>query len=292
MIKEGYMPFKMAKTYYRIVNPEGRKTPLVLLHGGPGSTHNYFEVLDKLAYEDDRPLIMYDQIGCGESFVEAGEETFNKEVWLSELISLKNYLKLEKFHLLGQSWGGMLAIIYAIEKKPKEVKSFILSSTLSSAKLWREENLKRVSLMEKEYREAILEAEKTNNYKNNLYLKAIDVFMERYCAPRYDKNSPDCLTRKKVSGEKSYLIGWGENEFTPTGTLANFEYTDRLKEIEKPCLITSGSYDLSSPYIAKTMHDNIKDSKWELFQNARHMSFVEYNDEYIELLKNWLNDKD
>src|SRR5699024_120645 len=177
-IKEGYMPFKMAKTYYRIVNPEGRKTPLVLLHGGPGSAHNYFEVLDKLAYEDDRPLIMYDQIGCGESFVEAGEETFNKEVWLSELISLKNYLKLEKFHLLGQSWGGMLAIIYAIEKKPKEVQSFILSSTLSSAKLWREENLKRVSLMEKEYREAILEAEKTNNYKNDLYLKAIDVFMQ------------------------------------------------------------------------------------------------------------------
>ena len=69
-IKEGYLPFKGYQTYYRIVNPTGKKTPLVILHGGPGSTHNSYELLDHLAQEDDRPFIMYDQLGCGLSFVE------------------------------------------------------------------------------------------------------------------------------------------------------------------------------------------------------------------------------
>ena len=64
-IKEGYIPFLDYKTYYRIVNPKGKKTPLLMLHGGPGSTHNAFELFDSLALEDDRPIIMYDQIGCG-----------------------------------------------------------------------------------------------------------------------------------------------------------------------------------------------------------------------------------
>ena len=68
-IKEGYMPFMGHSTYYRIVNPDGRKTPLILLHGGPGSTHNSYELLDELAFKDDRPFLMYDQIGCGLSYV-------------------------------------------------------------------------------------------------------------------------------------------------------------------------------------------------------------------------------
>ena len=72
-IREGYMPFMGYQTYYRMVGTQtGNKKPLILLHGGPGSTHNYFEVLDRLAEEDGRQLVMYDQIGCGESYVEAG----------------------------------------------------------------------------------------------------------------------------------------------------------------------------------------------------------------------------
>ena len=64
-IREGYMPFLEYKTYYRVVGKNtGNKKPLVLLHGGPGSTHNYFEVLDRIAEEDGRQLVMYDQIGC------------------------------------------------------------------------------------------------------------------------------------------------------------------------------------------------------------------------------------
>ena len=88
-IREGYMPFMGYQTYYRMVGTQtGNKKPLILLHGGPGSTHNYFEVLDRLAEEDGRQLVMYDQIGCGESYVEDRPDLWNAEVWIRELEEL------------------------------------------------------------------------------------------------------------------------------------------------------------------------------------------------------------
>lgn len=292
-IKEGYMPFKDSKTYYRIVGEcKANKKPLVLLHGGPGSTHNYFEVLDRIAEEDDRALIMYDQIGCGNSYVENHPEYFNAETWIEELIELRKYLDLDEIHIMGQSWGGMQAIWYAIEYQPKGVKSYILSSTLPSAKLWEIEQHRRISYMEQKFQDAFSKAEKTDNYKDPDYLKALDVFMTRHCMAAFTDESPKCLTREKKSGTESYLVGWGRNEFTPTGTLSGYEYTDRLHQIKTPCLITSGQRDLCSPYIAKTMYDNIPNAEWELFQYSRHVPFVEENDKYVEVLINWMNKND
>lgn len=287
-ITEGYMPFEGFKTYYRIVGEgtEGKK-PLVLLHGGPGSTHNYFEVLDKIA-ETGRQVIMYDQIGCGNSFVEGHPELFNADTWIKELIELRKYLGLEEIHLLGQSWGGMQAIWYAIEHKPKGIKSYILSSTLSSAKLWEQEQKRRISYMNEEDQKALLEPD----YDSKEYADALDRFMKMYCAGEVTEESPECLRRPKKSGSEAYVVGWGNNEFSPTGTLAGYEFTDRLHEIKEPCLITSGAIDLCSPYIAKTMYDRIPNSKWELFEYSRHMPFVEENDKYMEVLTKWLDDND
>lgn len=138
-IIEGYLPFKEFKTYYRIANQDGKKTPLLFLHGGPGSTHNSFEVFDHAAFLDDRPFIYYDQIGCGLSYVEGHEELFNKETWIEELINLREKLKLDEINLLGHSWGGMLAIIYLCDYSQIGVKSCVFSSTLASASLWEEE---------------------------------------------------------------------------------------------------------------------------------------------------------
>ena len=291
-ITEGYMPFEGFKTYYRIVGEatEGKK-PLVLLHGGPGSTHNYFEVLDKVA-ESGRQVIMYDQIGCGNSFVEGHPELFNADTWIKELIELRKHLELEEIHLLGQSWGGMQAIWYAIEHKPKGIKSYILSSTLSSAKLWEKEQKRRISYMDEADQKALLDAVNTGDYSCKEYSDALDKFMEMYCAGKVTEGSPECLRRPKKSGTEAYIVGWGQNEFSPTGTLSGYEFTDRLNEIKEPCLITSGAIDLCSPYIAKTMYDRIPNSKWELFEYSRHMPFVEENDKYIEVLTKWLDEND
>ena len=291
-ITEGYMPFEGFETYYRIVGEgsEG-KAPLVLLHGGPGSTHNYFEVLDRIA-ESGRQVIMYDQIGCGNSFVEGHPELFNADTWIKELIALRDHLGLDEIHLLGQSWGGLQAIWYALEYKPKGIKSYILSSTLSSAKLWEKEQKRRISYMSEADQKALLEAEKTGDYSSKEYNEALDRFMKMYCAGEVTENDPECLRRPKKSGSEAYVVGWGHNEFSPSGTLAGYEFTDRLHEIEEPCLITSGAIDLSSPYIAKTMYDRIPNSKWELFEYSRHMPFVEENEKYMEVLNKWLEEND
>ena len=291
-ITEGYMPFEGFKTYYRIVGESTKgKLPLVLLHGGPGSTHNYFEVLDKIA-ESGRQVIMYDQIGCGNSFVEGHPELFNADTWIKELIALREHLGLDEIHLLGQSWGGMQAIWYAIEYKPKGIKSYILSSTLSSASLWEIEQKRRISYMDEADQKALLNAVNTGDYSSKEYSNALDKFMKMYCAGEVTENDPECLRRPKKSGTEAYVVGWGHNEFSPSGTLAGYEFTDRLHEIEEPCLITSGAIDLCSPYIAKTMYDRIPNSKWELFQYSRHMPFVEENERYIKVLTEWLESND
>lgn len=290
-IKEGYVPFKVGKTYYRIVGEKSEKNPIILLHGGPGSTHNYFEVLDDVAEKDNRQIIMYDQIGCGNSYIEGHKEYFNAKTWLEELINLRTALKLEQVHILGQSWGGMMAILYELDYDPKGVKSYILSSTLPSAKLWESEQHRRISYMDKKYQDALSKALESENYSDPQYLEALDIFMDKHCNPIMEK-LPDCMTRKKQPGAQAYLTGWGANEFTPTGTLSGFEVTDRLSEIKTPCLIMSGQRDLCSPYIAKTMYDRIPNVEWELFAYSGHMPFVEEHDKYVERLIKWLNERD
>ena len=156
-IREGYMSFLEYKTYYRIVGKKtGDKKPLVLLHGGPGSTHNYFEVLDRLAEEDGRELVMYDQLGCGNSYVENRPDLWNAGVWIEELRCIRKQLGLDEMHLLGQSWGGMLALQYVCNFKPEGLKSIVLSSTLPASWLWAEEQQRMIRLLPEEMQELIL----------------------------------------------------------------------------------------------------------------------------------------
>lgn len=291
-ITTGFIPFGKFKTFYRVVGDmNSPQKPLILLHGGPGSTHNYFESFDELA-KNDRPVIMYDQLGCGESSIPDTQEFYTLETWIAELENLINYLKLTEYHLLGQSFGGMLAIMFTIDKKPKGLKTLILSSTLSSAKLWAKEQHRLIKFMSVEEQKAIQKAEEKNNFSGKGYLKANKHFMELYATGPFAKEDPEYLTRKKNTGKMSYLIAWGPNEYTPNGNLKNFDYTNKLKQIKIPTLITSGIDDLSTPLIAKTMYDAIPNARWELFAHSRHMPFIDEHDLYLKKLSNWLKQKE
>ena len=291
-IEEGYMPFMGYKTYYRIVGEASKdKKPLLLLHGGPGSTHNYFEVLDRVAGETGRQVISYDQIGCGNSYLDGHPELWTLDTWMNELIALREYLHLDQIHILGQSWGGMLIIAYLIEKKPAGICSAIISSGHASSSLWASEQHRMITLMSQEDQEAIKKAEETGNFDDPAYLRANDRFMELHCAST-DENSPECLTRPKRAGKEAYLYGWGPNEYVPTGSLGDFEYIDRLGEITRPCLIFSGTEDLCTPAVARSMYEGIPGSRWELMENARHMCFVDRYEDYCRILESWLEQHD
>lgn len=292
-IREGYMPFLEYKTYYRVVGKNtGNKKPLVLLHGGPGSTHNYFEVLDRIAEEDGRQLVMYDQIGCGNSYVENRPDLWNSKVWIEELIELRKHLGLNEIHLLGQSWGGMQTLEYVCNYKPEGLKSIILSSTLPASWLWAEEAQRMIAQMPQDMQDAIKKATESGDYSSPEYQAAEAEYMRQHCAGEVTENDPECLRRPKKAGRESYVVGWGPNEFTPLGTLKDYDVIDQLGDIKEPALIINGGNDLCTPYVAKFMYDRIPNSEWELFRTCRHMCFVEDNDHYVEVLKKWMNKND
>lgn len=287
-ITEGLMPFHDYHTYYRIVGEAHNNTaPLLLLHGGPGSSHNYFEMLDDLA-DQGFQLIMYDQLGCGRSSAPDRPDLWQASTWISELSALRNYLHLDRVHLLGQSFGGMLAIMYLLETKPQGVQSLILSSTLSSAKLWASEQHRMIKYLPQAEQTAIATAEQTGDYSTPAYLAANEHYMALHAAAPITANSPEPLRRPKLNGDQAYLTAWGPNEYTPIGNLHDYEYTDRLNELTLPTLITNGTDDLCTPLVAKTMFDHLPNASWKLFQNSRHMPFVEHHDEYVNLLGHWL----
>jgi proline iminopeptidase len=293
-ITEGYMPFLDYQVYYRIVGEkkENNKKPLLLLHGGPGSTHNCQEVLDKLSLLDDRQLIMYDQLGCGNSFVEGHPELWTLKTWINELKEIRKYLNLNELHILGHSWGGMLEIAYISDENPEGIKSAILSSTLSDSQLWGKEQHRRIKYLSQEDQDAIEKAEKTGNYNTPGYNWANFIFMMRHCNSPLDENSPECLRREAKIGNESYITAWGPNEFTPIGNLKDFNYTEKLRNWKVPSLIISGTSDLCTPLLAKTMYDRIPGARWELFEDSKHLVYVDQNEKYINLLIEWLNKYD
>ncbi len=285
----GKMPFMGFETYYRIVGEKTDKAPLLLIHGGPGSTHNYFEVLDSLAATTGRQVISYDQLGCGESYVEGHPELWTLKTWTDELIALREHLGLSRVHLLGQSWGGMLIISYLIDCHPEGVVSAVLSSTLPSSRLWSHEQHRLISFMSEQEQQAIAHAVATGDFNYPPYIAANDHYTVLH-ADEITASSPECLTRPKRFGMESYLAAWGPNEYTPTGTLRDFDYTSRLHEISQPTLIVSGTNDECTPLIAKTMYDRIPNARWELLDGARHMTFIDCTDKYKKLLADWLSD--
>lgn len=293
-ISDGYIPFGRYKTYYRIANPKGKKTPLLTLHGGPGSTHNSLELLDDLAKIDDRPIICYDQFGCGKSSIDdENYKLYNKEIWVKQLIDLREKLKLNKIHLFGHSWGGMLEIIYLTDYNPVGILSATLASTLSSASLWEKECKRLIKYLPKEDQEIINSAKTKEDEESEEYKRATEHFISMFVKDPLDENTPECLTRKKENGQISYVTAWGNSEFSPTGNLKDYQYSEKLNRIKCPVLITSGVDDESTPLQNKIMYDNITSKKrWELFESSKHLSYYTQHDEYLKVLQEFLDEND
>lgn len=291
-VVEGYMPFREYQTYYRIVgdaNP--KKAPLVLLHGGPGSSHNYYELLDDYAEKSGRQLIMYDQVGCGKSSLPEDESVYVKETWAEELIALRKYLQLDQIHLSGQSWGGMLAMFYLTTYNPQGVKSVMINSSPASIKLWTQEQHRLIKYLSPEDQQAIADAEANNDFTGAKYLAANERYMDAYAWETDKSKLPEPMQRP-TNGQRASFIAEGPNEFTENGSISDFEVTDQLYKIQIPAMVTSGTDDLCTPLIAKSVVDHIPGAKWHLFANSRHLALLDQHDEFIAFLDQWLTAND
>lgn len=141
---------------------------------------------------------MYDQLGCGNSSIpDDHPEIYTQETWVKELENLRQRLHLNKIHLLGQSWGGMLVIIYMCDYHPQGIQSLILSSTLSSASLWSKELHRLIKYLPIEEQAAIHRAELTHNFSDGAYFKANKHFMDQHVLKTTYK-TPEPVRRKRL----------------------------------------------------------------------------------------------
>jgi L-proline amide hydrolase len=139
--KEGRAAFGSYETWYRISGDlDAGKAPIVILHGGPGAAHTYVDAY-KLLARRGRAVIHYDQLGCGNSTLlpEKGADFWTPKLFIDELENLVDHLGIRSgFHVLGQSWGGMLGAEYGVTR-PKGLKSLTIANSPASMKLWVEE---------------------------------------------------------------------------------------------------------------------------------------------------------
>jgi proline iminopeptidase len=290
-IKEGYIPFKGYRTYYRIVgHSEDGKKPLLVLNGGPGFAHNYMETLDALA-DQGRQVIYYDQIGCGKSAVPEGALDYHADLFVEELKVVRAALHLDEMHLLGQSWGGILLMLYVLQEKPSGIASIVLSSTLPSVKMWMKQVGKLKAMMPVEMQKALDEADRTGNYDTPEVKAASDEFYRRHVCSL--KEWPDFVMESFAKAGPAYVEMQGVSEFVFTGNLKNYDIEDRLGEITVPALVISGEFDECTPLCAKFLYDHIPSAeKWLLIENGTHLCNVEFPQLYNENVEAFLEDHD
>ena len=258
---------------------EPGKLPLLCLHGGPGALHDYLEPLGALA-DGGRRVIFYDQIGCGRSWIEKDPSFWTVELFVDEVGAVRDALGLDRVHLFGSSWGGMLAMEYELTK-PAGLASLILSSSPPSIPVWAEETARLRRELPAEVQQVLDEHETADATDSEAYQAAAAEFYRRHVC-RLDP-WPDYVLRTFAGLEEHpdvYYTMQGPNEFVITGTLKDWDITDRLDEIEAPTLITAGRYDEFTPRQAETLHRGIRGSELVTFQNSAHMQFAEEPDRY------------
>jgi proline-specific peptidase len=233
-----------------------------------------------------RRVIFYDQLGCGNSPHPSDPDKWTVQLFLDEVAAVRDALGLERIHLLGQSWGGMLAFEYMLSR-PQGVASLIICDSLSSVPLWIAEADRLRTLLPEGVQETLLAHERAGTTQSDEYKAACDVYSDEHvCRVR---PYPDYVARSfDLLPNEVYLTMWGPSEFFCTGSLREWDVTTRLGEIEEPTLIVSGRYDESTPLVSRTIHQGIKGSEWEVLENSSHVPHVEEPERFLEVVGGWL----
>ena len=287
---EGYIPFHGYNTWYRIVGEreEPGKLPLLALHGGPGATHDYLESLEAMA-STGRRVIFYDQLGCGNSDHPHNPALWTVELYVEEVGAVRRALGLDRLHLLGQSWGGMLGMEYALTQ-PSGLASLVVSDSPASMRQWVEEANRLRSELPPEVQETLTRHEEAGTTDDPAYEAATQVFYRRHVC-RLDP-WPEYVTRafaKLAENPEVYNTMNGPNEFHVIGKLKDWSIMERLGEIRVPTLLLSGRYDEATPAIVETIQQRIPGSEWVIFEQSSHMPHAEEPERYMQVLDGFLS---
>jgi len=293
--RSGTIPFGEWETWYRVTGELGSgKTPLLVAHGGPGCSHDYVLAIAALA-ESGRPVIHYDQLGGGRSthLPDRGADFWTVDLFLSEMDNLLATLGIQdRYHLLGQSWGGMLGSEHAI-RRPTGLQSLVLSNSPASIPLWVAGADRLRSALPVDVREALDRHEADGTVEDPEYVTATQVFYDRHVC-RVVPNPPEVVATLNMLNEDPtvYHTMNGPNEFFCIGTLKTWSVIDQVKNIVAPTLLVTGEFDEATPESVQGFADNIPDVRWEIVGNASHMPFVEAPDRYFAVVSAFLAEHD
>jgi proline-specific peptidase len=276
-VSEGYVGFRGYRTWYRVAGELGSgATPLLALHGGPGSTHHYFAPLEALA--EERPVVVYDQIGCGRSDRPQDLE-WSADVFREEVEVVRSQLGLDRIHLLGTSWGGMLALEHVLAGA-EGIIGLILSSTLASLDEWAAEQLKLRAALPAEVVEVLDRHERAGTFDDREYEQAMQAYLDRHFY-RGPQPRPELERMKAEKSTDVYRAMQGPNEWTVTGALEGWDVRHRLGEIDVPTLVIRGRHDMSTNPISATLVTGIKGAREVVLENSSHTPVLEETDDYL-----------
>ncbi|MGE8203881.1 proline iminopeptidase-family hydrolase [Heyndrickxia sp. NPDC080065] len=280
---EGYIPVTGGKIYYKKVG-EGKKAPIILLHGGPGGTHVSMMNLERLS--DERTVIFYDQLGSGRSDRPTDKSLWHVDRFVEELGQIREALELDQFHILGHSWGTMLAASYLLTK-PEGVKSVIFSSPCLSAPQWARDQEEHRKELPQDIQDILATCENEGKTNSEEYKEAMKVFYKRF-VNRMDKKPEELNSEFAKGNEVVYETMWGPSEFYTTGNLKMFDVMKRLHEIQLPALFTCGRYDEAAPKTVESHSRLIQGAEFHVFENSAHQGFLEEPEEYVRVIREFL----
>jgi L-proline amide hydrolase len=294
---EGAVDFRGWRTWYRMtgaLDPAGALVPIVLLHGGPGATHDYLDAMRGLA-AGGRAVVQYDQLGNGRSTLlgDRGADFWTVDLFCDELDNLLAALGLAGgYHLLGQSWGGMLAAEHAV-RQPAGLRSLVIANSPASMHLWLAEANRLRAELPPDVQQTLLTHEAAGSTDHPDYRAAERVFNDRHVC-RVVPNPPEvAATFAALEADATvYNTMNGPNEFHVIGTLKDWSIVDQLDRIIAPTLVISGRYDEATPVTVQPYADRIPNARWEIFENSSHMPHVEEEEAYLAMVGAFLRQHD
>ncbi|HXV33995.1 MAG TPA: proline iminopeptidase-family hydrolase [Gaiellaceae bacterium] len=294
---ETRMRWQGHETWYRVVgelDPQGGRTPVIVCHGGPGAGHDYCEPIAELS-RFGRACVLYDQLGCGRSELlpDAPAGFWTPQLFKDELVELTRHLGIaERYAVVGQSWGGMLAMEHALDQPPG-LRGIVVADSPASMPLWVAEANRLRANLPQDVQETLTRHEQAGTTDDPEYEAAVAVFYGRHLcrvAPM-----PDCVTRTFAQIEANptvYHAMNGPSEFHVVGSLRTWDITDRLHEIATPTLLVSGRYDEATPHIVGEIHERIPNAEWVLFEQSSHMPHVEEPEAFLDAVEAFLRGLD
>ena len=290
---EARMAWRGHETWYRVVgslDPGSPQTPVVICHGGPGAAHDYCEpIVDLSGF--GRACVLYDQLGCGESdhLPDAPEEFWTPQLFKDELVELTRHLGIADRHaVVGQSWGGMLAMEYALDR-PSGLRGMVVADSPASMSLWVSEANRLRADLPPDVQETLTRHEEAGTTDDPAYEAAVEVFYERHLCRVVPM--PDFVQRSfaQIAADPTvYHTMNGPSEFHVVGTLKGWDITARLPEITTPTLLVSGRHDEATPLIVGQIHERIPGAQWTIFEESSHMPHVEEPEAFLDTVEAFL----